>query len=160
MISPTFESLSTKYSKPKKITFCKVNVDNQRDIAQQYNVRAMPTFLILHNGNPVRTIQGANPPALTAAVEEAVKLAGPGSGPAFGSHGHRLGGTAVGSTGRTISLPSRWSLGGFISALITFFGLYFVSLFSVSSSYFLVPFLLPFFFLLSTASTSCAAACC
>ncbi len=61
MIAPTFESLSTKYSKPNKITFCKVDVDKQQEIASQYGVRAMPTFLILHNGSVIQTIQGANP---------------------------------------------------------------------------------------------------
>ena len=76
MIAPAFESLSTKYSKPGKITFCKVNVDNQQPIAQAHGVRAMPTFLIFKNGSVIDTIQGANPPALTAAVEKAVKLAG------------------------------------------------------------------------------------
>jgi thioredoxin 1 len=136
MIAPTFESLSTKYSKPGKITFAKVNVDNQQDVAQQYGVRAMPTFLVLHNGSVISTIQGANPPALTAAVEKAVKLAGAGGGPSFGTAGQRLGGTGVaGVGGRTTSVarPIAWDLNNFINALIMFIGLYFVSLFSVSA---------------------------
>lgn len=137
MIAPTFESLATKYSKPKKITFCKVNVDNQREVAQQYGVRAMPTFLVFHNGSVVNTIQGANPPALTAAVEKAVKLAGPGGGSSFSSPGQRLGGSGLGSSSRgsrSLSLPRRWNLNKFIDAVITFFGLYFISLFSVSGA--------------------------
>ncbi|KAK5656369.1 hypothetical protein OQA88_4749 [Cercophora sp. LCS_1] len=137
MIAPTFESLSTKYSKPKKITFCKVDVDSQGDVAQQYSVRAMPTFLVLHNGSVIETIQGANPQALTAAVEKAVKIAGPGGGggSSFGSPGHRLGGTPV-SGGRTVggssvSRPFRWDLSSIINAIYTFLGLYFNSLFSL-----------------------------
>jgi thiol-disulfide isomerase/thioredoxin len=39
-IAPTYESLSTKHSKPNKVTFTKVNVDNQQDIARQYGVSA------------------------------------------------------------------------------------------------------------------------
>jgi thioredoxin 1 len=39
-ISPVFESLSEKHSKPGRITFTKVNVDNQQAIAQQYGVKA------------------------------------------------------------------------------------------------------------------------
>jgi thiol-disulfide isomerase/thioredoxin len=39
-ISPVFESLSTKFSKPRAITFTKVNVDNQQEIAQKYGVSA------------------------------------------------------------------------------------------------------------------------
>jgi thiol-disulfide isomerase/thioredoxin len=134
MIAPTFESLSTKYSKPKKITFCKVNVDNQQAVAQMYSVRAMPTFLVLHKGSVVQTVQGANPPALTAAVDKGVKLAGAAAGPSFGSGGHRLGGSGVapGSAGGSIRRPITWDLNKFIDAVIAFFGLYFVSLFSVS----------------------------
>lgn len=133
MIAPTFESLSTKYSKPKKITFCKVDVDAQGEVAQQYSVRAMPTFLILRNGSVIDTIQGANPPALTSAVEKAVKLAGPGGGQSFGSGGHRLGGSGVGPRpSGTLSQPLRWDLNNLINMIISFVGLYFVSLLSVS----------------------------
>jgi thiol-disulfide isomerase/thioredoxin len=39
-VAPTYESLATKYSKPNRITFTKVNVDNQQAISQQYGVRA------------------------------------------------------------------------------------------------------------------------
>jgi thioredoxin 1 len=140
MIAPTFESLATKHAKPNKVAFVKVNTDTQGDVAQQYGVRAMPTFLILHNGATIETIQGANPPALIAAVEKAVKLAGPSAGAAFGTPGRTLGGTGVG--GRTtgsagpnrasLARPLRWDLNNLINAIITFFGLYFVSLFSVS----------------------------
>ncbi|KAK6821250.1 putative thioredoxin [Apiospora arundinis] len=87
MVAPTFESLSTKFSKPGKITFCKVNVDNQQPIASAHGVRAMPTFLIFKNGSVIETIQGANPPALTAGVEKAVKLAGPGGASGGGAQG-------------------------------------------------------------------------
>ncbi|KAK1833214.1 hypothetical protein QBC39DRAFT_432752 [Podospora conica] len=137
MIAPTFESLSTKYSKPNKITFCKVDVDSQQDVAQQYSVRAMPTFLVLHNGSVIDTIQGANPPALTAAVDKAVKLAGASAGAVFSSGGHRLGGAGVGprqtggvgaSVGTAIATARNWSLSGMIHWLVAFFGLYFTSL--------------------------------
>ena len=134
VIAPTFESLSTKYSKPNKISFCKVNVDNQQEIASQYGVRAMPTFLILHNGSVIQTIQGANPPALSAAVEKAVKLAGVGggSGASFGSQGRTLGGSGVGRPNAQQSLrrPLKWTLKPLLDAIVTFFGLYFVSLFT------------------------------
>ncbi|KAK1758695.1 putative 37s ribosomal protein rsm22 protein [Echria macrotheca] len=134
MIAPTFESLSTKYSKPNRITFCKVDVDNQGEVAQQYSVRAMPTFLILHNGSVIQTVQGANPPALTSAVEAAVKLAGSGGGATFSSPGHRLGGSGPApraAGGNSVSRPLNFNLNGLIGAIITFFGLYFTSLFSL-----------------------------
>lgn len=95
----------------------------------------MPTFLVLHNGSVVNTIQGANPPALAAAVEKAVKLAGPGGGSTFGTPGQRLGGSGVGGPSRTsTSRPIRWDLNSLYNAIYTFFGLYFVSLFTVSGT--------------------------
>ncbi|KAI0018138.1 thioredoxin-domain-containing protein [Xylariomycetidae sp. FL0641] len=134
MIAPTFESLATKYTKPGKIAFCKVDVDSQQSVAQAYNVRAMPTFLILHNGSVSETIQGANPPALTSAVEKAVKLAGTSvPGASFKTPGRTLGGTggsASGGRSFSASRPSSFSPFNFFNALLTFFGLYFVSLFS------------------------------
>ncbi|KAK0733745.1 thioredoxin-like protein [Lasiosphaeria miniovina] len=139
MIAPTFESLSTKYSKPKKITFVKVDCDRQGEISQRYSVRAMPTFLIFHNGSVIQTIQGASPPALGAAVDKAVKLAGasPAPGAVFGNKGQRLGGAGItsqttGATARTsLSRPIMWDLNKFLGAITAFIGLYFVSLFSL-----------------------------
>ena len=140
MIAPTFESLSTKFSKPGKITFCKVNVDNHQSIAQSHGVSAMPTFLIFKSGSVIETIRGANPPALTAAVEKAVKLAGAAApGASFSMPGRTLGGG--GSSGTTPARRGGNTLGGrswasfspfnFVNALLTFFGLYFASLLSV-----------------------------
>ncbi|KAK4125211.1 thioredoxin [Parathielavia appendiculata] len=131
MIAPTFESLSTKYSKPNKIAFCKVNVDSQQDVAQQHGVRAMPTFLVLRNGTVIETIQGANPPALTAAVEKAVKLAVPGGNSTFSGAGQRLGGSGVGTRRTTVGRSAGWDLKGFLEAVVAFFGLYFYSFFSL-----------------------------
>ncbi len=132
MIAPTFDSLSTKYAKPGRIAFVKVDVDAQAEVAQQYSVRAMPTFLILRGGSVIDTIQGANPPALTTAVEKAVKLAGPTAGASFSGAGNRLGGAGVGRP--LAARPSSWNFDpkAFMDAVVVFFGLYFWSLFSVS----------------------------
>ncbi|KAK9770826.1 putative Thioredoxin-like protein [Seiridium cardinale] len=135
MIAPTFESLATKFSKPGKITFCKVNTDNQQAIAQAHGVRAMPTFLIFKSGSVIETIQGANPPALTAAVEKSVKLAGNvAPGASFKTPGRTLGGSGPAAPrsagGRTLGRPSKFSPFNFFNVMLTFFALYFVSLFS------------------------------
>jgi thioredoxin 1 len=37
-IAPVYEALSKKHSKPNKVTFTKVNVDQHQDIARQYRV--------------------------------------------------------------------------------------------------------------------------
>ncbi|KAF7514630.1 hypothetical protein G7054_g15147 [Neopestalotiopsis clavispora] len=112
MIAPTFESLATKFSKPGKITFCKINTDNQQGIASAHGVRAMPTFLIFKSGSVIETIQGANPPALTAAVEKAVKLAGTSApGASFKTPGRTLGGSGP-ATSSSRGFGGGRSLGG------------------------------------------------
>lgn len=136
MIAPHFESLATKYTKPKRIAFVKVDVEKLRDVASQHGVRAMPTFIIFKNGSPIETIQGANPPKLTQAVENAVKLAGPSVGSGFSAPGRTLGGSGAGGSASRQSLrrPLSWDLNNFINAIIGFFGLYLVSLFTVGAS--------------------------
>lgn len=131
MIAPTFESLATKYSKPKRIAFAKIDVDKLRDVASQYGVRAMPTFIIFKNGSPIETIQGANPPKLTQAVENAVKVAGPSASSGFGAPGRTLGGSDAGKPRQSLRRPIKWDLNNFINAIIGFLGLYLVSLLSV-----------------------------
>lgn len=39
-ISPIFEQLANQEAKPGRLTFCKVNVDNQRDVAGTYGISA------------------------------------------------------------------------------------------------------------------------
>jgi hypothetical protein len=92
--------------------------------------------VILRNGSVIDTIKGANPPALTAAVEKAVKLAGVGGaggagggGATFSGSGQRLGGSGVGR--QSVVRPARWDMKGFVEGLVAFFGLYFWSLISV-----------------------------
>ncbi|KAG9230633.1 putative thioredoxin-like protein [Amylocarpus encephaloides] len=126
-ISPVFESLSTKYAKPNRITFTKVNVDNQQAISQQYGVRAMPTFLIFRSGTVIQTIQGADKNALTAGITNAIKLAGP-TQPTFSSAGRTLGGT---SSHTSLSRPTDYKK--FFDVIIMFFGIYFISLFSLDA---------------------------
>lgn len=135
MIAPHFESLATKYTKPKRIAFVKVDVEKLRDVASQHGVRAMPTFIIFKNGSPIETIQGANPNKLTQAIENVVKLAGPSAGSGFSAPGRTLGGSGVGGGASRPSLrrPLGWDLNNLINAIIGFFGLYLVSLFSVGA---------------------------
>jgi len=40
VISPIFEQLAAAESKPGRIAFCKVNVDQQRDVASTYGISA------------------------------------------------------------------------------------------------------------------------
>ncbi|QIW97137.1 hypothetical protein AMS68_002655 [Peltaster fructicola] len=68
-IAPIYEALSTQLSRPNVITFTKVNVDHQKQIAQMYGITAMPTFMIFKAGRETKRIQGANVKELDAAIK-------------------------------------------------------------------------------------------
>jgi thioredoxin 1 len=80
-LSPTFPSLAADTDKlmnrfSEEFTgahFVKLDVDEVPDVAQELGIRAMPTFLIFKNEEKVKEIVGANPKALLAAIESAVK---------------------------------------------------------------------------------------
>jgi len=62
------------------LAFAKVNVDNARDIAQKYQISAMPTFMFFKDGKQVAVngqamIRGADAKSLTAAAEKLGGLA-------------------------------------------------------------------------------------
>jgi len=69
VIAPVYEQLSNAHSAAGKIAFVKVNVDEQREVAAQYGIQAMPTFLVFKDGKKIEEIKGANPPALKKIVE-------------------------------------------------------------------------------------------
>ncbi|KAB8342833.1 hypothetical protein FH972_022431 [Carpinus fangiana] len=55
-----------------QVHFIKVDVDEVPDLAQEYGIRAMPTFKIIKKGEIFDEVVGANPPAIRAAIEKAV----------------------------------------------------------------------------------------
>jgi len=67
-IAPVFEQLSTANSKDGQFVFVKVDVDEQPDIAQEYGISAMPTFILIKNGEVQQSVRGANPPAIKTLV--------------------------------------------------------------------------------------------
>ncbi|KAF2425728.1 thioredoxin-domain-containing protein [Tothia fuscella] len=70
-VAPIYEQLATKNSVPNSITFVKVDVDAQPEIAAKHSISAMPTFLFIKNGVVESSVRGANPPALKKAAEAA-----------------------------------------------------------------------------------------
>lgn len=56
MLSPIIEKLAGEVSGRAKV--CKADVDEVRDIAQQYNIMSVPSVLIFNKGNVVRTLVG------------------------------------------------------------------------------------------------------
>ena len=57
VVGPTLESLADEYDNRVKI--CKINIDENPDIATQYNVRSIPTFLLFKNGQVIDTQVGS-----------------------------------------------------------------------------------------------------
>jgi len=72
MIAPIFEQLSMTNSSQGSLAFAQIDTDRHRGIAAKYGIKAMPTFILIKNGEPIQTIRGANPPALKHLVELAV----------------------------------------------------------------------------------------
>lgn len=68
MIAPVLEELSSEYDGKLKIG--KVNVDNEQDLASQYNVVSIPTLLLVKGGEVVKQQVGAVP---RQQIEEMIK---------------------------------------------------------------------------------------
>ena len=56
-IAPTLEELAEKYS--ENLSVCKIDVDSNRELALQYNVRSIPSLMIFKNGEMVDSLIGA-----------------------------------------------------------------------------------------------------
>jgi thioredoxin 1 len=59
MVSPIIEELAREYA--GKIFFGKLNVDENRNVAMQYQLMSIPTMLVFKNGELVDRILGAMP---------------------------------------------------------------------------------------------------
>jgi thioredoxin 1 len=57
MIAPVIEELAADFEGKAKI--CKVNTDEEQDIAVKYGIRSIPTILFFKNGEMVDTMVGA-----------------------------------------------------------------------------------------------------
>ncbi|KAJ2929236.1 hypothetical protein H1R20_g7852, partial [Candolleomyces eurysporus] len=87
-IAPKFESLAREY---KNSNFVKCDVDAATDVASEYKVTAMPTFVLLKGSTKVDQVRGANASALEAAISK--HASGSSSSTAsFSGKGQRLGG--------------------------------------------------------------------
>lgn len=51
-LSPTIEALAAEYE--GKVTVCKVNVDEQPELANRFSVEGIPAVFVLKNGEPFR----------------------------------------------------------------------------------------------------------
>jgi len=59
MVAPIFEKIAEKYK--NEIIFAKLNVDENPDIASEFGIMSIPTFLVFKNGEVAGKIVGAMP---------------------------------------------------------------------------------------------------
>lgn len=61
MIAPFIEEISEEYADTVKV--CKINVDDEPELAIKYKVSSIPTVMLFKNGNVVDSIIGYRPKA-------------------------------------------------------------------------------------------------
>lgn len=74
-MEPTVKNMASKYT---DVEFVKLDVDEVSDVAQEFGVQAMPTFLLLKQGKEVDRVVGAKPDELEKKIlkhREAPKFA-------------------------------------------------------------------------------------
>jgi thioredoxin 1 len=59
MVAPTVAQLADEYS--GRVKFCKLNVDQARELASEYGIRSIPTLMIFKDGAVQETMVGARP---------------------------------------------------------------------------------------------------
>ncbi|MGE4295044.1 MAG: thioredoxin [Campylobacterales bacterium] len=57
MVAPVIEELAGQYE--GKVKICKVNTDENQDVAVKFGIRSIPTIMFFKNGEQVDTIIGA-----------------------------------------------------------------------------------------------------
>lgn len=59
MVAPIVDELANEYE--GKVSFMKLNVDDNPNTARQYGVMSIPTLMIFKNGQPISNIVGFRP---------------------------------------------------------------------------------------------------
>ncbi|KAH7846105.1 hypothetical protein Vadar_010015 [Vaccinium darrowii] len=67
MMEPVINAMSAKFT---EVEFIKIDVDELKDVAQEFGVKAMPTFVLLKQGKVVDTVVGAKKDELEKKVEK------------------------------------------------------------------------------------------
>lgn len=70
MIAPVIEELATDYE--GKANICKVNTDEEQDIAVKFGIRSIPTIMFFKNGEMVDQVVGAQSKQALAAKIDAL----------------------------------------------------------------------------------------
>lgn len=70
MIGPRLEQLATDYS--TRLVILKIDVDENEELALQYDISSMPTFVIIKNRVTLLQFVGSNPEKIVSVVEKYV----------------------------------------------------------------------------------------
>lgn len=60
MVSPIVDEIANEHP---EYLICKVNVDQEGELASQFGVVSIPTLVVIKNGNVVQQVSGARPKA-------------------------------------------------------------------------------------------------
>ncbi|WP_125544573.1 thioredoxin family protein [Levilactobacillus lindianensis] len=73
MMDPILQKLSESEDFKDQVTFTSINIDHDKQIASQFQVQGIPTFLIKKDGQVINRLVGARPkPLFEAALKEAL----------------------------------------------------------------------------------------
>lgn len=61
MVAPVLDEIAGEVK--DKLTIAKINIDENPQIAQNYQIMSIPTMTVFKGGQPVKTIVGAKPKA-------------------------------------------------------------------------------------------------
>ncbi|XP_058185367.1 thioredoxin H2-like [Rhododendron vialii] len=67
LMEPVINAMSSKFT---DVEFIKIDVDELKDVAQEFGVKAMPTFVLLKQGKEVDRVVGAKKDELEKKVEK------------------------------------------------------------------------------------------
>ena len=70
MIAPHLDALATEYA--GKVKVVKVNIDDEREVTERYNIMSIPTLLFFKDGKVVEQVVGAVPKSVIASKLEAL----------------------------------------------------------------------------------------
>lgn len=59
MMAPVVEEIANEVGEKAKV--CKLNIDENKEIAEKYDVMSIPTFIIIKNGKVAATTVGVQP---------------------------------------------------------------------------------------------------
>ena len=87
MMHPLFDQMSLKYT---NVVFIRVDSDQNRDLAGQYSVSGLPTFVLVFQVDELDRFVGADPNALESKIQQYANSAA-----TFKGTGMSLGGSGV-----------------------------------------------------------------